>query len=104
MTPLQIVVGAFSTGLLIKPVLVLGGFTPRILLGEFLMMTDPATAIKREAVQLVDLQIETLRQEGRMTDSTLVDYHKRSERIIQLYQQMDRMGRTRIDLRAARAS
>jgi hypothetical protein len=68
------------------------------------MMTDPATAIKREAVQLVDLQIETLRQEGCMTDSTLVDYHKRSERIIQLYQQMDRMGRTRIDLRAARAS
>jgi hypothetical protein len=84
----------------------LGAFT-RIgynLRGEFLMMTDPATAIKREVLQLVDRQIETLRHEGRMTDSALVDYHTRSEKIIQLYQEMDRMGRTRIDLRVARAS
>jgi hypothetical protein len=68
------------------------------------MMTDPATAIKREVLQLVDRQIETLRHEGRMTDSALVDYHTRSEKIIQLYQEMDRMGRTRIELQAARAS
>jgi len=48
--------------------------------GEFLMMTDPATAIKREVLQLVDRQIETLRHEGRMTDSALADYHTRSEK------------------------
>ena len=84
----------------------LGSFT-RIgynLRGEFLMMTDPGTAIKREVLQLVDRQIETLRHEGRMTDSALVDYHTRSEKIIQLYREMDRMGRTRIELQAARAS
>ena len=28
------------------------------------MMTDPATVIKREVLQLVELQIETLRREG----------------------------------------
>jgi hypothetical protein len=33
------------------------------------MMTDPASAIKREVFQLVELQIETLQQEGRLTDA-----------------------------------
>lgn len=32
------------------------------------MLTDPATAIKREVLLLVELQIETLRREGRLTE------------------------------------
>lgn len=35
------------------------------------MMTDPATAIKREVFQLIDQQIETLRREGHLTDTDL---------------------------------
>ena len=37
------------------------------------MMTDPATAIKRQVFQLVELQIEILRQEGRLSDSALTE-------------------------------
>lgn len=44
------------------------------------MMTDPASAVKREVFQLVELQIEVLRQEGRLADSALVEYHERSEK------------------------
>jgi hypothetical protein len=49
------------------------------------MMTDPATAIKWDVFQLVELQIETLRQEGRLSDSALIEYHARSEKITELY-------------------
>ena len=35
-------------------------------------MTDPASAIKREVHQLVDLQIETLRQPSGLTTSDLL--------------------------------
>lgn len=31
------------------------------------MITDPASAIKREVLQLIDLQIETLKQESSLT-------------------------------------
>lgn len=68
------------------------------------MMTDPATAIKREVLQLVELQIETLRQKGCLTDSELEHYRARSEKIARLYQEIDRIVRARIDLRSARAS
>jgi len=68
------------------------------------MVTDPASAIKREVFQLVELQIDTLRREGCLTASDLVDYHTGSEKITELYHQIDRIGRTRIDLRSARAS
>ena len=68
------------------------------------MMRDPATAIKREVLQLVDRQIETLRHEGGMTDSILVDYHTRFEKIIKLYQEIDRMGKTRIEFSLLPAS
>ena len=44
------------------------------------MMTDPAAAIKREVHQLVDLQIEKLRQPSRLTASDLSDYRVRSEK------------------------
>jgi hypothetical protein len=68
------------------------------------MMTDPATAIKWDVFQLVELQIETLRQEGRLSDSALIEYHARSEKITELYHEIDREVRERFDWRSARAS
>lgn len=60
------------------------------------MMTDPATAIKREVFQLIDQQIETLRQEGRLNDRDLDEYRTRSGEITRLYGELDRIVRTRI--------
>jgi hypothetical protein len=68
------------------------------------MMTDPATAIKHEVLQLVELQIETLRREGKLTDCDLEEYRARSGKISHLYQELDRIGRTRFDWRSERAS
>ena len=50
------------------------------------MMTDPASAIKREVHQFVDLQIEALRQPSALTSSDLLDYRVRSEKLTMLYQ------------------
>jgi hypothetical protein len=74
--------------------------------GRISMMTDPATAIKREVFQLIDLQIETLRREGRPTDCDLDDCRTRSGEITRLYREIDRIGRDRIPPipRLARAS
>ena len=60
------------------------------------MMTDPATAIKREVFQLIDLQIDALRQEGRLTDHDLDEYRTRSWEINRLYREHDRIVRSRI--------
>jgi hypothetical protein len=60
------------------------------------MMTDPATAIKREVFQLIDLQIETLRREGHLTDRELDEYRTRSGEITRLYRELDRIGRSRV--------
>lgn len=70
------------------------------------MMTDPATAIKCEVFQLIDQQIETLRREGHLTDSDLDQFRLRSGKISNLYQQHDRIVRSRISPlpRLARAS
>jgi len=68
------------------------------------MMTDPASAIRREVFQLVELQIEALRQEGRLSDSALIEYHARSEKITELYHEIDRVVRARFDSRSVRAS
>jgi hypothetical protein len=57
------------------------------------MMTPPATAIKREVCQLVDRQIEALRQPTSLTSSDLGEYHARSEKITTLYRELDRMVR-----------
>jgi hypothetical protein len=57
------------------------------------MMTDSASAIKREVHQLIDLQIETLRQPSCLTTSDLLDYRVRSEKIAVLYQELDEMRR-----------
>jgi hypothetical protein len=68
------------------------------------MMTDPATAIKREVLQLVELQIETLRRDGRLTDRDLEQYRARSGKISHLYQELDHIGRTRFHWQSERAS
>lgn len=70
------------------------------------MMTDPAAAIKREVFQLIDQQIETLRREGHLSDSDLDQLRLRSGRISDLYQEHDRIVRSRIFplLGSARAS
>jgi hypothetical protein len=59
------------------------------------MMTHPASAIKTEVCQLVDRQIETLRQPTSLTPSDLLEYRVRSEKITTLYAELDRMVRTR---------
>jgi hypothetical protein len=58
------------------------------------MMTHPASAIKAEVCQLVDRQIETLRQPTSLTSSDLLMYRVRSEKIIALYAELDRIVRT----------
>lgn len=70
------------------------------------MMTDPASALKKEAFQLIELQIDTLRRQGNLAASDLADYHTRSDKIAQLYRELDQiaMTRSRMELRATRAS
>jgi hypothetical protein len=68
------------------------------------MMTDPASALKREVFQLIELQIETLKREGPLTDSDLEEYRARSGEIARLYWELDGMIRIRSGWRLARAS
>ena len=68
------------------------------------MMTDPASGLKREVLHLIELQIETLRRQGRLTDSDLEQYRARSGEISRLYRELDRIGRTRVNWQFARAS
>jgi hypothetical protein len=68
------------------------------------MLTDPASAIKREVHQLVDLQIETLRQPSDLTASELVDYRVRSKKITVLYYELDELQRASLKGRLTRAS
>ncbi len=68
------------------------------------MMTDPASAIKRQVHQLVDLQIETLRQPSCLTTSDLLDYRVRSEKIAGLYKELDQTRRTSFKGQLRRAS
>lgn len=67
------------------------------------MMTDPASAIKREVHQLVDLQIETLRQPSNLTTSDLVDFRVRSKKITVLYHELDQLRRASFKGRLTRA-
>ena len=47
-------------------------------------MTDPASAIQREAQQLIDTQIATLRRSF-LSDLDLVEYRDRANRIKTLF-------------------
>ena len=60
------------------------------------MITDPASAIKREVLQLIDLQIVTLKQTSPLDSSQLNDYQARSQRIRELYEELDRIGPTQL--------
>jgi hypothetical protein len=68
------------------------------------MITDPASGIKREVLQLIDLQIETLKQDSSLDSFQLQDYQARSERIQQLYGELDRIRGARTGGKFARAS
>jgi hypothetical protein len=68
------------------------------------MIMDPASAIKREVHELIDLQIEMLRQESSLTSSHILDFQLRSEKIRSLYRQLDRIALAKVRLEPARAS
>jgi len=68
------------------------------------MMTDPTSAIKREVHQLVDLQIQTLRQPSCLTTSDLLDYRVRSKKLTVLYQELDQIRRASFKGQLRRAS
>ena len=68
------------------------------------MMTDPTSAIKREVHQLVDLQIQTLRQPSCLSTSDLFDYCVRSKKLTVLYQELDQIRRASFKGQLRRAS
>ena len=59
-------------------------------------MTTPASAIKDEVWELIDAQIKTFGQPSPLTPSELSQFSYRAERIKQLGQELDRIGRTAI--------
>jgi hypothetical protein len=59
-------------------------------------MTTPADAIKDEVRELIEAQIETFGQPTRLTPSELSECSYRAQRIRQLGQELDRIGRTAI--------
>ena len=68
------------------------------------MMTDPASAIKREVHQLVDLQIQALRQPSCLTTSDMLDHRVRSKKLTVLYQELDQITRASFKGQLRRAS
>lgn len=60
------------------------------------MMTTPAIAIRDEVWELIDDQIEAFGQPSRLTSSELSECHCRAERIKQLGQELDRIGRAAV--------
>jgi hypothetical protein len=67
-------------------------------------MMSPASGIKREVCQLVDQQIQTLREKTPLTSSDLLEYHTRSEKITMLYEELDRITRATFKGQTGRAS
>jgi len=59
-------------------------------------MTTPAHAIKNELQELIRVQIERFGQPTRLTSSELIECNFRAERIKQLGQELDRVGRDAI--------
>jgi hypothetical protein len=68
------------------------------------MMADPASDIKREVHQLVELQIQTLRQPSCLNTSDLLDYRVRSKKLTALYKELDHLRRASFEGRLRRAS
>ena len=63
---------------------------------ESFMVTDPASGIRHEVQQLIQLQIDTLRLESSLTSFQLWEYHSRSQRITALYRELDQIRRDRV--------
>ena len=59
-------------------------------------MTIPALAIRNEIRELIYEQIEKFGRPMQLTPAELQDCHSRAERIKQLGQELDRVGRTTI--------
>lgn len=59
-------------------------------------MTIPATAIRDEIGSLIEAQIQTFGQPSRLTPSELRDCSRRAERIKQLGQELDRIGKAAV--------
>lgn len=57
----------------------------------------PATDIKDEMRELIDIQIATFGQPSPLTPSELIEYRNRAERIKLISQELDRIG-TRVIL------
>ena len=68
------------------------------------MVTDPASGIRHEVQQLIQLQIDTLRLESSLTSAQLWEYHSRSQRITALYRELDQIRRDRIKYELKTAS
>jgi hypothetical protein len=69
------------------------------------MMTTPASAIRDEVWELIEVQVETFSQPSRLTSSELSQYHYRAERIKKLGQELDLMnGRAVLEKRSGRAA
>ena len=71
---------------------------------ESFMMTDPASGIRHEVQQLIQLQIDTLRLESSLTSSQLWEYHSRFQRITALYTELDQIRRDRLKYELKTAS
>lgn len=63
---------------------------------EVSYVTTAASAIKDEVWELIDAQIKTFGQPSPLTPSELSEFSYRAERIRQLGQELDRIGRTAI--------
>jgi hypothetical protein len=59
-------------------------------------MTTPADAIREEVWELIEDQIKTFGQPSRLTPAELSEFSYRAERIKQLGQELDKIGRTSI--------
>lgn len=53
-------------------------------------MTGPASTIKRQIDDLIELQIITLKRSSSLSPSELTDYHARYARISRLFIELDR--------------
>jgi hypothetical protein len=60
------------------------------------MMTTPANAIREEVWELIDDQIEAFGRPSRLTPSELSECRSRAERIRQLGQELDQIGRASV--------
>jgi hypothetical protein len=65
------------------------------------MLTDPASRIRHEVQQLIQVQIDTLRLECSLT--SLWEYHSRARKITTLYGELDQIRRDHVkyELRTA---